>query len=57
MKSLKEPLEGFMGKRQPVAYDHYGTGLMLPPAETERLIEIRPGKTREGSDIPETLVV
>ncbi len=44
LKSLKEPLEGFMGKRQPVAYDHYGTGLMLPSAETERLIESDPAK-------------
>ncbi len=38
-RSMKEPLEGFEGKRQPARYDHYGTGLENGSPEAERIIE------------------
>ena len=41
-RSMKEPLEGFEGKRRPIPYDHYGTGLELAPREAERMIEADP---------------
>ncbi len=41
--SVREPiLEGFMGKRQPIIYDHYVTGLNAPPKEVDRYIEEHP---------------
>jgi hypothetical protein len=44
-RSMKEPLEGFEGKRQPShQYDHYGTGLDTGPPEAERMIETDPIK-------------
>jgi hypothetical protein len=43
-RSMKEPLEGFEGKRQPSKYDHYGTGLEDSPGEPERIIEADPRK-------------
>ncbi len=39
---MKEPFEGFEGKRRPIPYDHYGTGLELAPREAERMIEADP---------------
>jgi hypothetical protein len=41
-RSMKEPFEGFEGKRQPSPYDHYGTGLEESPPEADRLIESDP---------------
>ena len=41
-RSMKEPLEGFEGKRQPIRYDHYGTGLEMPDPAVEKAIEADP---------------
>lgn len=44
LRSMKEPLEGFEGKRQAFQYDHYGTGLSTAPGEADGLIEADPAK-------------
>ncbi|HME42589.1 MAG TPA: hypothetical protein VKF36_05835 [Syntrophorhabdales bacterium] len=41
-RSMNDQFEGFVGKRQPIPYDHYGTGLDEAPAEGDRAIEADP---------------
>jgi hypothetical protein len=43
-RSMKEPLQGFLGKKQPYQYDHYGTGLLPTSPEVEGEIEADPAK-------------
>ena len=43
-RETKEVLQGFAGKKPPFPYDHYGTGLLMPPPDTERMIEADPAK-------------
>ncbi|MGD0231713.1 MAG: hypothetical protein ABSC19_15395 [Syntrophorhabdales bacterium] len=56
-RNMKEALQGFMGKRQPFPYDHYGTGLLMPSPEAERMIEADPAKHAKDPRFKQVAIV
>ena len=41
-KTMSEAFEGYEGKRRPIPYDHYGTGLKVPDPKEEAKIDADP---------------
>ncbi len=56
-RRMKEPLEGFEGKKRPIPYDHYGTGLELAPREQEEGIEKDPVTYASAERFKEPLIM
>jgi len=56
-RSMKEPLEGFEGKRRPIPYDHYGTGLELAGPEAEKAIDADPINYAKADKFKEPLLM
>ncbi len=48
-RAMKEPLQGFLGKKQPFQYDHYNTGLMPTSPSVEGEIEADPATHAKGA--------
>jgi hypothetical protein len=56
-RSMKEPLEGFRGKREPNPYDHYGTGLETATlGEADRQIESDPANHAKDPKFQEPIM-
>jgi hypothetical protein len=55
-RSMEGPLEGFEGKRQPIQYDHYGTGLATAPGDGDRLIETDPVKHERDPKFQQAMI-